>query len=130
DVVVARIYRLANAAFDLHSKDERMQEGPAGHSRVFAEREDRGGDGTGGMDDGLEMRIVEVERVRGDTVEHRGMHDVDALASPQDRRLRWSEERSDSLQRAGDRRVTACAHGAPQPVQHGTLRLVINGLGH
>src|SRR5207245_3824754 len=106
DVVVARIHRLANAAFDLHSKDERMQEGPSGHSRVFGECEDRGCDGTGGMDDGLEMRVVEVERVRSDAVEHRGMHDVDALASPQDRRLRRAEEWSDSFQRAHDRRVT------------------------
>ena len=58
------------------------------------------------------------------------MHDVDALASPQDRRLRRAEEWSDSFQRAHDRRVTGCAHGAPKPVQHGALGLVVDGLGH
>jgi len=40
------------------------------------------------MDHRFKMRVVEIEHVRADAVQQRRMHDVEALAAPQHRRLR------------------------------------------
>ena len=48
---------------------------------MFREREDRRGDRPGRMDDGLQVRVVEVEHVRADAVHQRGVQDVHPLAA-------------------------------------------------
>src|SRR5581483_10387687 len=88
DVVMRRIHRVADAALDLDAEDKRMQKFRAADWRTFGERQDRGRDRAARMDDGLEMSIVEVEYVRADAVDQRGVQYIQPLAPPEHARLR------------------------------------------
>ena len=124
DVVVARINGVADAALHLDAERERMNERAAMHRTVFREREERSGHGPRGMNHRAQVRIVEVERVRGHAVEQRGMQDVDALAASEDAGLRWPQEGLERGERVFDSRVAGRADRAAHPVQDRTLRFV------
>ena len=60
-VVVIRVHHVAEPAGDVDAEHQRVDHLPPGGAGGFREREDRRGHGTGGMDDGPEVRVVEVE---------------------------------------------------------------------
>ena len=124
DVVVAGINGVADAALHLDAERERMNERAAMHRTVFREREERGGHGPRGMNHRAQVRIVEVERVRGHAVEQRGMQDVDALAASENACLRWPEEGFERGERVFDSRMAGRADRAAHPVQDRALRFV------
>ena len=54
---------VADAALDLRAEDERVKEVAAGDRLQFRQRENRGRDEGRRMNDGLEVRVVEVQDV-------------------------------------------------------------------
>ena len=68
-IVMLRVDHVADAALDVDAENQRVDELPARRAVVFRERQQRGGDWPGGMDDGPEMRIVEIEGVRRDAIQ-------------------------------------------------------------
>ena len=86
-VVVVGIDRVADAALDVDPDHDRIDERAPRRTEVLGERQRRRRDGAGGVDDRPQVRIVVIERVRGDSVDERRARDVDALAAAQYRRL-------------------------------------------
>src|SRR5436305_13707200 len=80
------------------------------------------------MNDRLQMRVVEIERMRSDAVDERCARDVDALAPSEDRRL-W---RRGKLRHRCDcrlgRRMMRSADRAADPVQDRALRLTVDAI--
>ena len=72
------------------------------------------------MNDGLQMRVVEVEHVRADAVHQRRVHDVQPLAAPEHGRLRRSGERRQRRDRAIHRLVPEPP--TAQPTQLSSVR--------
>ena len=124
DVVVRRIDGVADAALGLHAQDEGVQEIRAADRRAFREREDGGRDRAARVDDGLQMRVVEVEGVRGDAVHQRREHDVEPVAAPEHGRLARPGELVERRERALHRLVARAADRAAHPVQERARRLV------
>src|SRR5581483_5810418 len=130
DVVMRRIHRVADAALDLDAEDKRMQKFRAADWRTFGERQDRGRDRAARMDDGLEMSIVEVEYVRADAVDQRGVQYIQPLAPPEHARLRSTGKFRERRQRTLDGFVPATADGAADPIQKRSQRLAPCGVGN
>jgi hypothetical protein len=84
DVVVARVYRVADPALDFDADDERIHEGGSWNGLVLRQRHDRGRHGARRMDHGAQVRVVEVEGVRRHAVDQRGVEDVEPVAAAQD----------------------------------------------
>ena len=97
---------------------------------AFREREDRGSDRPARMDHRLQMRVVEVERVRGDAVHERRLHDVQAVAAPEHGRLARPGKRRERRERAFHRLVAARADRAAEPVQDRARGLMPDRLRH
>ena len=93
---------------------------------VLGERERRRRDRPGRMDDRLEVRVVEVERVRRDAVQERGARHVDALAAAEDRRLRRRRELLHGGERRVERRMARRADRAAEPVHERAMRLALH----
>ena len=68
-VVVVRVHHVADAARDVDAEHQRVDELAAARADVLGQRERRRRDRSRGMDDRLEMRVVEVEGVRRDAVQ-------------------------------------------------------------
>jgi len=86
-VVVRGVHSVADAAGYLHAKNECVQKLSACDASRFGIRENRRRDRTAGVDDGAQVRVIEIEGVRGNPVHQRRKHDVDALASSKHRRI-------------------------------------------
>ena len=69
------------------------------------------------MDDGAQVRVVEVEHVRADAVHQRGVQDVHALLAAEHAGLRRPGEGRQRADRDIDGFVPRPAHGAAHPVQ-------------
>ena len=129
DVVVRGIDSVADPAFDLDAKDEGVQELSARHRQALRQRQERRGNGTCRMDDGLQMRVVEIEDVARNAVEERGIEDVDPFGAAQNAALRRPENGLHRSQRAVDRLVTAAADGAARPVHQRAQGFFADGVG-
>jgi hypothetical protein len=81
---VGRVDGVADPAFDFRPEDKRMQEVASGDRLRFGDRENRGRDGAGRMDDRLQVCVVEIKDVRADAVDERRVQDVEALASSEE----------------------------------------------
>ncbi len=121
DVIVRRIDRVADSALDLGSQDESVNERFPGDRPVLGEREQRRCNRAGRVNDGLEMRIVEVERVRCHAVEQRRVEDVEAFAPTQHGRLRRSREERQRSDGALRRIVVRGPDRAAEPVEDRSL---------
>jgi hypothetical protein len=95
---------------------------------TFGEREERGGDGPRGVDHRLQVRVVEIERVRGDAVHQRGACHVHLLGAAEDARLRRGVEHAHAPQRGFRGLVARRADGAAHPVQERAVRFVLDGV--
>ncbi len=124
---MAGIHGIADPALDLHTQHERVQELGAGDGHVFRQRKDCGSDRPRRMDHGLEMRVVEIERVRRHAVEERRMQDVDPLVPSEHARLRGADERGERRQRTVHRLVARRADRAADPVEYRALRFMHDG---
>jgi len=78
---VRRVDGVADPALDFDADHERVEEFGAGDGTVLRQGEDRRGNRTGRMDDGLEVRVVEVEHVRADAVHQRRVQNVHPFAT-------------------------------------------------
>ena len=84
-VVVVRVHDVADAAGDVDAEHQRVDHlAPAG-AAPLGQRQHRRGDRPGGMDDRLQVGVVEVEGVRGDAVDERGARHVDLLGAAEQR---------------------------------------------
>ena len=119
DVIMGGIDGVADAAFHFHADDEGVQQLGAAQGLIFRHGKNRRGDGAGGMDDGLQMGVVEVEHVARDAVEQGGVHHVEMLAAAQDRGLSGACEGGQRRDGAVQRLVTRATDGAAHPVQEG-----------
>ncbi len=97
-----------------------------GEPAVFGQRQHRRGHRPRGMDDRLEVRVVEVEGVRGDAVDERGARHVELLAAAEHARLRRRLEHLQRCQRRLAGLVTRGADRAAEPVVEGAMRLVLD----
>jgi hypothetical protein len=86
-------HRIADAALDLHPEDERRQRVAAGHCLRFGKRQYRCGDGRGGMDDRIQMSVVEIEEIGRNRVDERRAQHVEPFLSSDDCRCRGTTER-------------------------------------
>ena len=93
---------------------------------MLGQRQQRRRHRAGGVDDGLEVRVVEVEGVRGDAVDQRGAGHVDPLGAAQHAGLRGGLQQLHGGQRRIGGFVVRGADGAAQPVEEGAVRLVVH----
>ncbi len=107
----------------------RIDDVPSGETVALGERQHRRCDRTGGMDDGLEVRVVEIEGVRSDAVDQRGAGHVDFLGAPEHRRLRRGLEHLHRRQRGIRRVVARSADGAAEPIVESAMCLVFDAGG-
>ena len=114
---------VADPAFDFGAEDERVQEVAAGNGLLFGEREDRRRHGTGRMDDGLEVRVVEVEHVRAHAVQKRHGERIHPFAPADHRGLGRAGKRGERGNRVVESLVTRAAKRAAHPVDDGAPRL-------
>ena len=127
-VVVIGIDRVAHAACDVGAKHDRIDQLPAVRAAVLGQGERCGGNRSARMNDGLEMRVVEVEGVRADTVEQRRSTHVDALMSAENAHLRCGLEILERCKRRCDCAVARRADRASHPVEKSALRLAFDEL--
>src|SRR5262249_46004785 len=99
DVVMRGVDRVADAALGFYAEDEGVQEVAAADRTMLGQSEDRRGDRAGRMDDGFQMRVVEVEDMAGNAVEQGGMEDVEPVRAPEHARLRGADEGAERGQR-------------------------------
>ena len=85
--VVSREEGEPQAAFDLDAGCNRAQEDIAGRMPMLGERQGRGHHRSGRVDQRRHVHVVEVERVRADTVDERRIDDVQAFAPTDHRRM-------------------------------------------
>ena len=128
-VVVRGVDGVADAAFRFDAEHHRVEEVAPGHRAMLREREERRDDRPGRMDDGLQVRVVEVEHVRADAVHQRRVQDVQPLAAAEHRGLRGSRERRERGDRRIERLVTRAADRAAHPVEQRALRFLPDRLG-
>ena len=107
-----------------------MQELVALHPLALGERQDGGGDRSARVDDGLQVRIVEIEGVRRGAVHERGQHDVELVAAPEHGRLPRSGKLGERSERAFHRLVAGGSDRATDPVEERPRRLVPHLLRH
>jgi hypothetical protein len=114
---VGRIDRVADAAFHFRAQHQRVHEIRTGDRAILREREDGRCDWPGRVNDGAQVRVIEIENMRTDAVHERGMHDVHALAAPQDGSLRGAREWGERTDGDIHGRMARAADGAPCPVE-------------
>jgi hypothetical protein len=119
-----RIDRITDPAFGLDSEDEGVQERIPLDRFPLGQRQDGGRDRAAGMDDGLEMGIVEVEGMRRGAVHERREHDVEPVAAAEHRGLARPRELGQRRERALHRLMARSADRAADPVEKRARRLV------
>ena len=129
DVVMVGVHGVADAAFHLHPEDQRMEEVAAGDGPVLGQGQQRCGHRPGGMDDGPQVGVVEVEHVGAQAVEQRRMQRIDPFRAAQHRRPGFSHEGSQGLQRDVHRFVARAAHRAAHPVEQRARGFAAHGVG-
>ena len=109
--------RVADPAFRLHAQHERIEKIFARNRLHLRQREDCGRHRTRGMNDRLQMRVVEIENMARHTVDEGGVHDVKSFAATQHRGLRGAGEGRERSDRNLDRLVARSADRDAGPVQ-------------
>jgi hypothetical protein len=79
------------------------------------------------MDHGLQVRVVEVQHVRADSINQRGVQDIHPLSSAEQARLVRSRERSERPYRDLDGFMLRAADRAARPVDERAARLGAHG---
>jgi hypothetical protein len=125
-VVVLGIQRIAHAACNVDAEHQRVDHLAAARAAHLGEREHGGSDRSCRMDDRLQVRVVEVERVRGDAVHERSARHVDLVVAPQDARLSGGLEHPDRAERGFGRLVPGGADRAADPVEEGAVGFVLH----
>ena len=126
-VVVVRVYRVADPALDLDAQHERVHEVFAADRTVLGEGQDCRAHRAGRMDHRLQVGVVEVEHVRADAVEQRGMQDVEPLAAAEHRGLGCACHRRERGQRDVHALMVRAADCTAEPVDEGARRMVAGG---
>ena len=116
----------AEARLDLEAGDEGRQRLGAGQVPPLAERQHHGRDGRRAVDDGRQVRVVEIERVRLGAVGERGVERARAQAAPDHRGLRepaagadhGGQRAGERLGRAPDRRAEPVGDRAARGLDH------------
>ena len=85
-----RIDRISDAAFHVDAGDQSRYEVMARNRTMLADRQYRGNHRPGRMNDVMRVCIVVVEHMRADAVDEGSVHDIEALASAKNARLRRS----------------------------------------
>src|SRR5262245_25880769 len=119
-----RIYGVSDAAFRIHTQDERIYEITSRDWTMFAECQNRGDHGTCRVNDVTGMGVIVIENVRADTVDQSGIQDVEPLFSAKDARLRRSGKGAHCGKRDTHSFVTGAAKRASNPIQKGTCRFL------
>jgi hypothetical protein len=117
---------ISSHVFDFDAQDEGVQQIGAACRLVFGEREQCRCYGTGRVDDGGKVRVVEIEDMTGDTVQKGGVQDVGLVGAPQHMGLLGSCERCHGGERAIDCFVPAGADRAAEPIHDRTDRFAFH----
>ncbi|MNN14600.1 hypothetical protein D3C81_1276740 [compost metagenome] len=125
-VVVVRIHGVAHAAGHVDAQHHGIGHGAAAGAGVLGQRQHGGGHRAGRVDDGLQVRIVEIERMRGNAIHQRGAGHVHLVPAAQHRGLRRRLEFRHSGQRGHGGLMPGRAHGAAQPVHEGAMGFVVH----
>ena len=116
-IVVGRIHGVADAALHFGAEDERVQEVASRHRPRFRKSQDDGRHRAGRVNDGLQVRVVEIQHVRADAVHQRRVQDVHALAPSEQACVRRAGEGSKRANGDIDRLVLRATDRAPGPVE-------------
>ena len=125
-VVVIGVEGVAHAARHVDAEDERVDQRPTACAGVLGQRQRGRSHRTGRVDDRLQVRVVEVERVRRDAVDERGARHVDLVRATEDARLGRRLQHGDRGERSFCRLVMRCADRAAEPVVERAVRLVVD----
>ena len=119
---------VADAALGVDPQDEGVQELRAAHRPIFSQREQRGGYRHRRMNDGAQVRVVEIEPVGKGPVDARRGQRIETLAAAEQRRLRLARKLAQRSKQALDRFVAAAADRTAEPVEDRALAFVPHGL--
>jgi len=82
------------------------------------------------MNDGLKMRVVEIEDVTRNAVQQGGVEDIDLLLAPEHGSLCGTGKRRDRGKRVINGFMAAGAHRAAEPIDDRAHRFALHVLGH
>ena len=122
-----RINGVADPAFHVDTRDQRIHEITARDRPMLAESQDRGDDRAGRMNDVSRMGIVVVQNMRADAVDQSGVQDIEPLLSSEDARLCGPRKRCERRHRNVDGFMMRTANRASNPVEQGARRFLANG---
>src|SRR5690606_24347603 len=108
------------------SDHDGVDDSAAAGADMFRQSEYRRTHRSGGMDDGFEVCVVEVKRMRSDAVDQRCIRDVDPLLTPKYGGLRCGLQDADGGKCGLCRFVTGGAHSAAQPIQEAAMRFMFD----
>ncbi len=82
DVIVRRIDGVPDPAFGLYAKNESVQKSRSRLSAESRQRHQCGRHRAGRVDNRFQVRIVEIEYVAGDAIQHGGVQGIELLVAP------------------------------------------------
>jgi hypothetical protein len=122
--VVLGSYGIAQAALDLDAENKREQEVTARDLTHLGKREQRWSHGCGGMNDGTQVRIVEIKDIAACGIEEGGAQRIDPFRAANNGRLAAFREHHERRERVLDRVLPATSQRGSDEVQDRALPFV------
>jgi len=121
------IHGVAHSASYIDAEHQRVNHLSPRSACVLGQREKRRRYRACRVDDGFEVGVVKVKRVRRDAVDQRRAANVHLLCAAKDRGLRGGLQHIHCRQRSVARLMVRDTDGATQPVEEGSMAFMIDG---
>ena len=128
-LIVLRRHRVADPALRFDTEHECEQQRFTVHRLHLRQREERGGDGRGRVNDGRNMRVVEVVHVRAHCVERGGVQHVHAFAAAYDAHVIVGTETAVDGHRLTERRIVRARERNREVIDERAFRFVAHDHG-
>jgi len=106
-----------------------VEEFGAGDFLVLGEGEEGGGNGAGGVDDGFEVGVVEIEDMGGDAVDHGRVEGVELFAAAEEGGFGGRDEGGEGGDGVGHGWFAGATEGTAGPVDEGADAFAANVIG-
>ncbi len=128
DLLMCRRHRSGDAALRLDAQHHGVDEVAAAEFAVFRQRQQRRDNGCGRVHRRGQVGVVEVEHVRADAVQQRGVHGVEPLLAAEQAGLRRAGKRGYGGECDLHRLMPRAADGDTHPVQQRARHFLAGGL--